>query len=60
MLCIRKTLELGFIGAIAVGLAAALTDSIYAFIVSTGMTSVSDFLKGLNFRNFNEVALCPA
>ncbi|MDP1723892.1 MAG: LysE family transporter [Alphaproteobacteria bacterium] len=44
MLCIRKTLELGFIGTIAVGLGAALADSIYAFIAATGITSVSDFL----------------
>lgn len=44
MLCIRKTLELGFIGAIAVGLGAALADSVYGLIAATGLNLVSEFL----------------
>jgi putative LysE/RhtB family amino acid efflux pump len=44
MLCIRKTLELGFIGAIAVGIGAALADSIYGLVAATGLTIISQFL----------------
>ena len=44
MLCIRKTLEIGLIGAIAVGLGAALADSVYGLIAALGLTAVSLFL----------------
>lgn len=44
MLCIRKTLELGFLGTIAVGLGAALADSIFGFIAALGVTAISHFL----------------
>lgn len=44
MLCIRKTLELGFVGAVAVGLGAATADIIYGIIAATGLTAVSHFL----------------
>ncbi len=44
MLCIRKTLELGLIGAIAVGLGAALADSVYGLVAALGLTAVSHFL----------------
>lgn len=44
MLCIRKTLELGFLGTIAVGLGAALADSIFGFIAGLGLTAISHFL----------------
>ncbi len=44
MLCIRKTLELGLIGALAVGLGAAIADSIYGVIAVTGLTALSHFL----------------
>ncbi len=44
LLCIRKTLELGFLGALCVGLGAALADSIYGLIAATGITAISGFL----------------
>jgi putative LysE/RhtB family amino acid efflux pump len=44
ILCIRKTMEIGFIGAIAVGLGASLADSLYALIGITGLTIISNFL----------------
>lgn len=44
MLFIRKTLELGFIGAVSVGLGACLGDLIYAVIAVTGITVLSSFL----------------
>lgn len=44
MLCIRKTLEIGLTGALAVGLGAALADSVYGLIAATGLTAVSHFL----------------
>lgn len=44
ILCIRKTMEMGFIGAIAVGLGASLADSIYALIAITSLTIISNFL----------------
>lgn len=44
MLCIRKTLETGLVGALAVGLGAALADSVYGLIAATGLTAVSHFL----------------
>jgi putative LysE/RhtB family amino acid efflux pump len=44
MLCIRKTLELGFKGAILVGLGAALADSCYGLIAALGLSGLSHFL----------------
>ncbi|MEQ9116536.1 MAG: LysE family transporter [Rickettsiales bacterium] len=44
ILCIRKTLEVGIIGALAVGVGAALADSIYAFIAGASFSSISVFL----------------
>ncbi len=44
MICIRKTLELGIQGAIAVGIGAALADSVYGFIAALGVTAISHFL----------------
>lgn len=46
LLCIRKTIEMGLMGALAVGLGAALADSVYGLIASTGLTVISDFLLG--------------
>ncbi|MBP9764017.1 MAG: LysE family transporter [Gammaproteobacteria bacterium] len=43
MLCIRKTLELGLVGALAVGLGAAIADSVYGVIAVTGLTALSHF-----------------
>ncbi|MCC2646222.1 MAG: Lysine exporter protein [Rickettsiaceae bacterium] len=44
MLCIRKTLEHGLIGAITVGLGAAIADSMYGVIAALGISTVSVFL----------------
>lgn len=44
MFFIRKTLELGFIGAISVGLGACVGDLIYAIIAVTGISALSAFL----------------
>ena len=44
MLCIRKTLEFGFMGAIAVGLGAALADSVYGLIAALSLTAILHFL----------------
>lgn len=44
LLCVRKTLEIGFLGTIAVGLGAALADSIFGFIAALGVTAISHFL----------------
>ncbi len=44
MLCVRKTIEIGFSGAIAVGLGAALADGFYGFVAGAGLTFISNFL----------------
>jgi len=44
LLCIRKTLELGLLGALAVGLGAALADGIYGLIVAAGLDMVTRLL----------------
>ncbi len=44
MLCIRKTLEFGLRGTIAVGFGAALVDGLYSIIASTGLSAISCFL----------------
>ncbi len=43
VLCIRRTLDKGFIGAISVGLGAALADSVYGVIAASGFTAISHF-----------------
>jgi putative LysE/RhtB family amino acid efflux pump len=44
ILCIRKTLELGFKGTILVGLGAALADSVYGLVAALGLSIISQFL----------------
>ncbi len=44
VLCIRKTLELGLMGTFAVGIGAALADSLYGLVAATGLTALSSFL----------------
>lgn len=44
MLCVRKTIEIGFVGALAVGLGAALADGFYGFVAGAGLTVISTFL----------------
>lgn len=44
MLCIRRTLELGVMAGIAVGIGAALADFCFSLIVALGLTSISNFL----------------
>lgn len=44
VLCIKKTLELGFYGTMAVGLGAASADALYGLIAATGLTALSGFL----------------
>ena len=58
-LCIRKTLELGFVGAIAVGFGAALADAVYGVIAATGLTIISEFLlaKAVFIKLFGGVFL---
>jgi putative LysE/RhtB family amino acid efflux pump len=46
MLCIRKTLERGMLGTVAVGIGAALADSLYGIIAATGLGTISHFLLG--------------
>lgn len=44
MLCIRKTLEFGFFGAVAVGIGAAFADGVYGAIAATGLSVITQFL----------------
>ena len=44
ILCIRRTLEIGFLGTLAVGLGAALADSTYGLIAALGLTALSQTL----------------
>jgi len=44
MLCVNKTLEVGFIGACLVGLGAALADAVYGCVTAFGLNSISSFL----------------
>lgn len=44
ILCIKKTLEFGFIGAVAIGIGVAFADSIYGLLMSTGMSIISSFV----------------
>lgn len=45
LLCIRNTLTRGQIAGIAVGLGAALADTIYGFVAGLGITVISDFVR---------------
>lgn len=44
LLCIRKTMEMGLIGALMVGFGAAMADSVYGLIAGAGLTTLSHFL----------------
>lgn len=44
LLCIRKTLETGLKGCLAVGLGAALADGVYGILAASGLSFLSDFL----------------
>ena len=66
MICIKKTLELGFVGAVAVGLGAvavglgaALADTIYLIIAAAGLTTISHFLveQAVFFKIFGAMLL---
>ncbi len=48
LLCIRKTLQFGFRATIIIGFAAALADSLYGFLASVGVNSVSGFIQKEN------------
>ena len=43
MMCIRRTLEFGFIGALAVGIGASSADAVYAIIATLGLSTISNF-----------------
>lgn len=59
MICIRKTLERGLRGALAVGLGAAVADSVYGIVAITGLTAITQFLleKALLIKLFGGVFL---
>jgi putative LysE/RhtB family amino acid efflux pump len=44
LLCMRKTLEFGLMGTVAVAVGTALADAIYASIAAFGLTAVSELL----------------
>jgi putative LysE/RhtB family amino acid efflux pump len=44
LLCVRKTLEYGLTGALAVGLGTALADALYASIAAFGLAAISEYL----------------
>lgn len=44
LLCIKKTLEMGMMGAICVGLGVALGDGVYGVIAGGGFSTLSQFL----------------
>lgn len=45
ILSIRKTIELGFLGALCVALGVAVADSIYSIIAIAGLTALSSFFE---------------
>lgn len=49
LLCIRRTLERGFLSGVLSGLGAAMADVIYGGIAAAGLTLVSNFLVGQQF-----------
>jgi putative LysE/RhtB family amino acid efflux pump len=44
LLCVRKTLEFGLKGTLAVGLGTAIADALYAGIAAFGLAALSEFL----------------
>ena len=44
MICIRKSLEIGFKGALAVAVGTALSDTVYLVVAGAGLTTISHFL----------------
>ncbi len=44
LLCIRKTLELGFLGTRQVAIGAALADTIYGSVAALGISAISSFI----------------
>jgi putative LysE/RhtB family amino acid efflux pump len=59
LLCVRKTLEFGFVGTVAVGLGTAMADALYAGIVAFGLAAFSGFLLGqvVYFKIFGGILL---
>ncbi len=49
LLCIRRTLERGFMSGLVSGLGAAMADVIYGSIAAAGLTLVANFLVGQQF-----------
>jgi len=49
LLCIRRTLDRGFVSGLMSGLGAALADVIYGSVAAAGLTLVADFLVGQQF-----------
>ncbi len=49
LLCIRRTLERGFVSGLFSGLGAAMADVIYGGIAAAGLTLVANFLVGQQF-----------
>ena len=49
LLCIRRTLERGFMSGLVSGLGAAMADVIYGSIAAAGLTLVANFLAGQQF-----------
>ncbi|MDK2980975.1 MAG: hypothetical protein PWQ55_1322 [Chloroflexota bacterium] len=49
LLCIRRTLDRGFLSGLVSGLGAAMADVVYGSIAATGLTLVADFLVGQQF-----------
>jgi threonine/homoserine/homoserine lactone efflux protein len=50
LLCIRRTLERGFVSGLVSGLGAATADVIYGGIAAAGLTLIAGFLVGHQFR----------
>lgn len=44
MICIRKSLEMGFAGTFAVSFGAAVADAIFATVAAFGLSAISDFM----------------
>lgn len=49
MLFVRKTLEIGVMGAVAVGLGVATADGVYGIIAALGVSAISQFLMEKEF-----------
>jgi threonine/homoserine/homoserine lactone efflux protein len=49
LLCIRRTLDRGFVSGLVSGLGAAMADVIYGSIAAAGLTLVANFLAGQQF-----------